>query len=189
MAFICRMDAQAVSRYGMKPYWKACPYLRDSSDVERTASLHWAISSQFSWLPQAENEHSSDKMQKCSVGVRGIYRLYGGKQWTSCRPDRQDMLESLRINILAWSPRECVGSSNHLQYLSSLIFYFRVIITPLLRVQSELKSKEQGQMKCAVTNCDESLPLAYLECHINQRQWDSHSDIKKKKCNLRFEES
>lgn len=52
--------------------------------VESTAILHGAILSQFSQLPQAENEQSTDKMRKCIVDCV-VYLLYDGIQWKSCR--------------------------------------------------------------------------------------------------------
>ena len=52
--------------------------------VENAATLHGAILSQFPQLPHAENEQSTDKMQKCIVDCV-VYLLYDCIQWKSCR--------------------------------------------------------------------------------------------------------
>ena len=43
--------------------------------VESAATMHGTILSQFPQLPQAENEQSIDKMQKCIVNCV-VYLLY-----------------------------------------------------------------------------------------------------------------
>lgn len=51
--------------------------------VESAPTLHEAILSQFSHLPQAENEQSIDKMQKCIVNCV-VYVLYDRLQDYHC---------------------------------------------------------------------------------------------------------
>lgn len=85
MVFICNVDVQ-----GLSCCWKPCIPAPHSDAlcltmwVESAATLHGAILSQFSQLPQAENEQSTDKMRKCIVDCV-VYLLYDGIQWKSCR--------------------------------------------------------------------------------------------------------